>query len=193
MHLISGARRRAKRKTRCVRNSTTARFTPCSSDRQARTAFASLPSSTTARIAPDVWMGSHLDLVARLYDRGTAGFLRSLSKAGGLSTCNFRDGHFDANEKITGQTMSATILVKWETCFACAVRCKRVVRVKMQDQHCHKAAKKVRGVTNRTVSNFFMESKSSSPVTTYSAAPASAASISMSSLGSRQTLTLRTG
>ncbi len=76
------------------------------------------------------WMGAHLDLVAGLHDHGTARIVRSLSKAGGLPSYNFRDGHFDANEKITGQTMSASILVKEETCFACAVRCKRVVQVK---------------------------------------------------------------
>jgi aldehyde:ferredoxin oxidoreductase len=76
------------------------------------------------------WIGAHLDLVAGLHEHGTARILRSLSKAGGLPTYNFRDGHFDANEKITGQAMSASILVKQETCFACAVRCKRVVQVK---------------------------------------------------------------
>ncbi len=75
------------------------------------------------------WMGANLDKVAGLHDHGTARILRSLSKAGGLPTYNFRDGHFDANDKITGQTMSATILVKQETCYACAVRCKRVVQV----------------------------------------------------------------
>ncbi len=75
------------------------------------------------------WMGAHLDLVAGLHEHGTARILRSLSKAGGLPTYNFRDGHFGANEKITGQTMSASILVKQETCYACAVRCKRVVQV----------------------------------------------------------------
>lgn len=76
------------------------------------------------------WMGAHLDLVSGLHEHGTARILRSLSKAGGLPSFNFRDGHFDANEKITGQTMSATILIKKETCYACAVRCKRVVQVK---------------------------------------------------------------
>jgi aldehyde:ferredoxin oxidoreductase len=76
------------------------------------------------------WMGAHLDLVAGLHDHGTARILRSLSKSGGLPAYNFRQGHFDANEKITGQTMSATILVKQETCYACAIRCKRVVEVK---------------------------------------------------------------
>ncbi len=75
------------------------------------------------------WMGSHLDLVAGLHDHGTARFLRALHKSGGLPTHNFREGQFAANEKITGHTMSATILLKADTCFACAVRCKRVVQV----------------------------------------------------------------
>lgn len=75
------------------------------------------------------WMGSHLDLVAGLHDHGTARIVKSLHKSGGLPTYNFRDGHFDAQEKINGYTMSATILIKQDTCFACAVRCKRVVKV----------------------------------------------------------------
>lgn len=76
------------------------------------------------------WMGTHQDLVAALHEHGTARFARSLSVAGGLPTYNFREGQFDGNEKITGQTMSATILIKQDTCFACTVRCKRVVEVK---------------------------------------------------------------
>lgn len=76
------------------------------------------------------WMGANLDLVAGLHDAGTARILRSLSKAGGLPTLNFREGSFDQHEAITGTTMRDTILIKRETCYACAVRCKRVVQVK---------------------------------------------------------------
>lgn len=79
------------------------------------------------------WMGSHLDLVAGLHEHGTARIVRSLHKSGGLPAYNFRDGHFDAHEKISGYTMSATILVKQDTCFACAVRCKRVVKVDVSE------------------------------------------------------------
>lgn len=76
------------------------------------------------------WMGANLDKVAGLHEHGTARIVRSLNKSGGLPTYNFTQGHFDGSEKITGQTMSATISIKQETCFACAVRCKRVVEVK---------------------------------------------------------------
>ena len=49
--------------------------------------------------------------------------------AGGLPTFNFQEGSFEGNEKITGTTMRDTILIKRDTCYACAVRCKRVVQV----------------------------------------------------------------
>jgi aldehyde:ferredoxin oxidoreductase len=49
--------------------------------------------------------------------------------AGGLPTFNFQEGSFEGADKITGTTMRDTILVKRDTCYACAVRCKRVVEV----------------------------------------------------------------
>ena len=75
------------------------------------------------------WMGSNLDQVAGLHDTGTAGGLPIMSALGSLPTWNFQAGHFSADEKISGETMRDTILVKRETCAACAVRCKRAVRV----------------------------------------------------------------
>ncbi len=76
------------------------------------------------------WMAQHLDLVAGLHDTGTAGGLKALSMAGGLPTFNFQAGHFDGDDMITGTAMRDAILVRRDTCAACAVRCKRVVEVK---------------------------------------------------------------
>ncbi len=75
------------------------------------------------------WMGKNLDLVAGLHDTGTAGGVKYLSRGGGLPTWNFQAGHFDGDDKINGEVMRDTILIKRETCAACAVRCKRVVQV----------------------------------------------------------------
>jgi aldehyde:ferredoxin oxidoreductase len=75
------------------------------------------------------WMTENLDLTWHFHDVGTAGGLRALSMAGGLPTYNFQEGSFENNEKITGTTMRDTILIKRDTCYACAVRCKRVVQV----------------------------------------------------------------
>lgn len=60
---------------------------------------------------------------------GTAGITLSQSKAGGLPTNNWVTGSFEGAEAIDGQTMVDTILTGRDTCYACAIRCKRVVEV----------------------------------------------------------------
>jgi aldehyde:ferredoxin oxidoreductase len=75
------------------------------------------------------WLTQNLDLVHHFFDVGTAGGLKGLSVAGGLPTYNFQEGSFEGADKITGTTMRDSILVKRDTCYACAVRCKRVVEV----------------------------------------------------------------
>ncbi len=60
---------------------------------------------------------------------GTAEVLRWQNKGGGLATKNWMSGVFDGWEAIDGVTMSDTILKERDTCFACPVRCKRVVEI----------------------------------------------------------------
>ena len=64
-----------------------------------------------------------------LQDHGTDGGLTGLSEDGGLPTRNFMLGDFEEAEKITGETMTKTILKDRGTCYACVVRCKRIVEV----------------------------------------------------------------
>ncbi len=66
------------------------------------------------------------DMVALRAD-GTESVLEGQNAAGGLPTFNYGAGQFDGYEAISGETMTATILKTRDTCFACAVRCKRVV------------------------------------------------------------------
>lgn len=63
-------------------------------------------------------------------DTGTSGGLLGLDEAGGLPTRNFREGTFEGAEAISGQRMRDTILINRKGCYACPVRCKRVVQVK---------------------------------------------------------------
>jgi len=58
---------------------------------------------------------------------GTPGLVAGLNTLGILPTRNFREGVFEGAEKINGQTLHDTILKEAETCYACSVRCKRVV------------------------------------------------------------------
>lgn len=61
---------------------------------------------------------------------GTDGELNGTNRDGFLPTRNFSSGHFfEKAKKITGTTMAKTILKERDTCFACAIRCKRVVEV----------------------------------------------------------------
>ncbi|MCL4425729.1 MAG: aldehyde ferredoxin oxidoreductase C-terminal domain-containing protein, partial [Firmicutes bacterium] len=63
---------------------------------------------------------------------GTAGIVNGMNQRGMLPTRNFRKGSFEPAEKLSGEAMAETILVKGEGCYACPVKCKRVVAT--QDQ-----------------------------------------------------------
>ena len=60
---------------------------------------------------------------------GTAGVLAYQQASGGLPTRNWASGVFEGYEALDGTTMSDTILKERDTCYACVIRCKRVVRV----------------------------------------------------------------
>jgi len=75
------------------------------------------------------WMAENAPTLAGgMTDLGTTGIVTSNNMAGGLPTRNFIEGQFEGAEKITGTTMRDTVLIGRETCFACPVRCKRVVQ-----------------------------------------------------------------
>ncbi len=61
---------------------------------------------------------------------GTATVVLFQNTIGSLPTHNYSKGQFDACEDISGGRMVETILKERDTCFACVVRCKRVVEVK---------------------------------------------------------------
>lgn len=70
------------------------------------------------------------EAVAGLGLNGTDGDLEGFSEAGFLPTRNWRTGFFpEGASNITGTTMYDTVLKERDTCFACTVRCKRVVEI----------------------------------------------------------------
>ena len=60
---------------------------------------------------------------------GTASVVMFNNMLGTLPTRNYNEGQFEYAEDISGERMSETILKKRDTCYACVVRCKRVVEV----------------------------------------------------------------
>lgn len=68
--------------------------------------------------------------VEGLGDLGTAGVVLFQNTIGSLPTRNYNEGQFEDAEAISGEKMSETILKERDTCYACVVRCKRVVEIK---------------------------------------------------------------
>src|SRR5687768_8802912 len=60
---------------------------------------------------------------------GTAGVLAIQDKTGGLPSMNYNEGTFEHAKAIDGTTLVKTILKERDTCYACVVKCKRVVEV----------------------------------------------------------------
>jgi aldehyde:ferredoxin oxidoreductase len=59
---------------------------------------------------------------------GTASSVLPNDAMGNLPTYNFREGSFDRAEKISGERLRDSLLVDRETCYACPIRCKRIVQ-----------------------------------------------------------------
>ena len=64
------------------------------------------------------------------HELGTGGYMEGGAATGNLPYNNFRDGDFPAPDRISGHTLKETGLrIGMEGCWACAVRCKKVVRI----------------------------------------------------------------
>lgn len=61
---------------------------------------------------------------------GTASVVLPQNTNGTLPYRNYTEGQFEGCEDISGEKMAETILKERETCYACVVRCKRVVEIK---------------------------------------------------------------
>jgi aldehyde:ferredoxin oxidoreductase len=61
---------------------------------------------------------------------GTATVVLFQNTIGSLPAHNYNEGQFEHCEDISGARMVETILKERDTCFACVVRCKRVVEIK---------------------------------------------------------------
>jgi aldehyde:ferredoxin oxidoreductase len=87
------------------------------------------PKALTAisRIGPkEVANNPDMDAIAKY---GTASVVSPQNLNGTLPTRNYNEGQFEDFDPITGEKMAETILKKRDTCFACVVKCKRVVEI----------------------------------------------------------------
>ena len=65
---------------------------------------------------------------------GTASVVMPQNALGTFPTRNYSEAWFEDAEALSGETMAETILKKRDTCFSCAVRCKRVVEAEYEGQ-----------------------------------------------------------
>ncbi len=68
-------------------------------------------------------------MVSRLHAYGTGAVMDSYLESGNLPVNNFRDGVFRDPMAIDARKVKETVRVGMEGCFACPVRCKKVVKV----------------------------------------------------------------
>lgn len=61
---------------------------------------------------------------------GTAVVVAFNHSIGTLPTRNYNEGQFEGFEPISGEVMAETVLKERDTCYACVVKCKRVVEIK---------------------------------------------------------------
>jgi len=82
---------------------------------------------------------------------GTASVVMPQNSMGTLPTFNYNEGQFENCEPISGEKMAETILKQRETCYACVVKCKRVVEI---TEGAHKADPKYGGPEYETLGTF---------------------------------------
>ncbi len=82
---------------------------------------------------------------------GTAGVVMPQNAMGTLPTRNYNEGTFEGCEPLSGEVMAETILTERDTCYACAVRCKRVVETEYKE---HKVLPRYGGSEYETLACF---------------------------------------
>lgn len=76
------------------------------------------------------WMIKNVDSVAgALHTYGTGVGMDAMEETGNLPIRNFRDGDFSEVDKISAETIKKDVSVGMGTCYACAVACKKEVKV----------------------------------------------------------------
>ena len=76
------------------------------------------------------WMAQNVESVARvLHTYGTGAEMDAGLEVGNLPIRNFSDGEFPEVDNISAEAIKNTVGVRMGTCFACAVACKKEVKV----------------------------------------------------------------
>jgi aldehyde:ferredoxin oxidoreductase len=76
------------------------------------------------------WLTANMEeLASSMHNYGTGSDMEGLVASGNLPTRNFRDGNFENPDALDARTIKDTISIGMDGCYACPVRCKKVVKV----------------------------------------------------------------
>ncbi len=84
-------------------------------------------------LAISKWVSSTVDEVHRgFHEYGTGGAMQGKNLDGGMPTLNYRMGAFDEIAKVDAIAIKEEVRVDMGACFACSVRCKKVVQIEQR-------------------------------------------------------------
>lgn len=88
-----------------------------------------------ALLAISKWVSATVDQVHRgFHEYGTGGAMQGKSLDGGIPTLNYRLGTFEDTDKVDAIAIKEEVRIDMGACFACSVRCKKVVQIEMREE-----------------------------------------------------------
>jgi aldehyde:ferredoxin oxidoreductase len=87
------------------------------------------------------WVSSTMDQNHRAFHEfGTGAAMQGKSLEGGMPTLNYRLGAFEHVAKVDAVAVRDQMRVKMEACYACSVRCKKVVHIEQKQEAARQAS-----------------------------------------------------
>jgi len=90
------------------------------------------------------WVSSTMDQNHKAFhDYGTGAAMQGKNLEGGMPTLNYRLGAFEHVAKVDAIAVAEQARVKMEACYACSVRCKKVVHIEKKEEAAREAHEKL--------------------------------------------------
>jgi aldehyde:ferredoxin oxidoreductase len=92
------------------------------------------------------WVSSTMEQNHRAFHEfGTGAAMQGKNLEGGMPTLNYRLGSFEHVARVDAIAVRDQMRVKMEACYACSVRCKKVVHIERREEEARRAREQYRG------------------------------------------------
>jgi aldehyde:ferredoxin oxidoreductase len=96
------------------------------------------------------WVSSTMDKNHKAFHEfGTGAAMQGKNLEGGMPTLNYRLGAFEKVDKVDAIAVRDGMRVKMEACYACSVRCKKVVHIEKREEAAREASETLYGGKTR--------------------------------------------